>query len=224
MMNINIAIDGTSGVGKSSVADLLAEKYGMRHLDTGAMYRCCALALQKADTDLQDEKSVRNVLDAIEIDFEGDNVLLNGEDVSRAIRADEISLLTSKVSQLSAVREKMVQLQQQIAAAKGYIVDGRDICSVVLPDAEVKVFLSASAAARAMRRMKQNQEMGMQADYEKILQEIEQRDYQDMNRAISPLKKAEDAVEIDTSALSLAQVADAISKLVDAAAAGKGAA
>lgn len=219
MKRINVAMDGTAGVGKSTVADRLAEKYQMTHLDTGAMYRCAALALKKASADLENEKEIAAVIEPMDIEFDdAGNVYLNGEDVSLAIRENDISNYASKTSALKQVREKLVALQQKIAAKKGYIVDGRDICTVVLPDAEVKVYLSAAPEARALRRCRQNEEKGIPADYDAILKDIEARDYQDMNRAISPLIKAEDAVEIDTSNLDIDQVAHQISMLIEQAA------
>lgn len=217
MKKINVAIDGTSGVGKSSVADLLAEKYGMIHLDTGAMYRALAWGLARAETSLEDENELKKALETMTVSFDDDrHVLLNGKDVSQDIRTDEISAFTSRIAAKESIRKKMVALQQEIAEHKGYIVDGRDICSVVLPDAEVKLFLSASPEARAQRRYLQNTEMGLKADYETILDSILKRDYQDSHRAISPLKKAEDAVEIDTSHLNIDQVVEKVSELMEA--------
>lgn len=206
MAKFNIAIDGTSGVGKSTIADLLADELGMVHLDTGAMYRCVALATKKHNVELTDESQIEAVLDQIEIQFKGDKVYLNGEDVSTAIRTNEISMLTSKVASLPIVREKMVPMQQKIAANGGYILDGRDICSTVLPDAKVKLFMSATSEARAKRRYDEYISKGVQADYQTILDDIIARDYQDSHRAISPLKKADDAIEVDTSHLNVDEV------------------
>lgn len=216
MKKINVAIDGTSGVGKSSIADLLADKYGMIHLDTGAMYRAVALAIMESGIDLADEKAIEELLEKAVINFDEEGKIhLNGKDVSKKIREDKVSLFASKTAALAPVRKHLVKLQQQITKNKGYIVDGRDICEVVLPDAEVKVFMAASAKARAMRRYKQNLEAGMQADYETIYQDIVKRDEQDSTRAISPLKKAEDAALVDTSDLNIEQVVDALSVLID---------
>lgn len=218
MNKINVAIDGTSGVGKSSVADQLAERFNMIHLDTGAMYRCIALALKKAAAALDDEAAIQKVLDESEISFDPQkNVYLNGENVSKAIRTDEISALTSRVSQIPKIRQNMVALQQKIAASQGYIVDGRDICSVVLPDAQVKIFMSAAPEARATRRMLQNRQLGLDDDYETILKDIIARDQQDMNRAISPLIKAEDAIEVDTSHLTKEEVTEQIAGYIQKA-------
>ena len=215
MRKINIAIDGTSGVGKSTIADILAEHNGMVHLDTGAMYRCVALALYRENADLANVDQVKEILNTIHISFDGKKVLLNGEDVSNAIRTNNISNFTSKVSALSCVREKLVSLQQAVAAEKGYILDGRDICTTVLPDAEVKIFMSASAKARAERRYKEYVSKGVEADYDIIYKDLVARDYQDSHRAISPLRKAEDAIEVDTSNLSIEEVVKAIQKIID---------
>jgi cytidylate kinase len=180
------------------------------------MYRTVALALKRAGIDLQNEQALNHALNQISISFDENNqVHLNGENVSKEIRTNEISNYSSKVASLQPVRSRLVELQQEISAQKGYIVDGRDICSVVLPDAELKLFMSASPQARAQRRFKEYQDQGIDADYETIYQDIVQRDYQDSHRAISPLVKAEDAIEIDTSDLNLEQVVDKISQLID---------
>ncbi|MGN8809030.1 (d)CMP kinase [Absicoccus porci] len=211
---INIAIDGTSGVGKSTIADIVAQKLDMTHLDTGAMYRCVAYYLVSNHVDIQDPTALEKALHDIHIRFDDKVVYLNDVDVSKAIRTNKISMATSKVAALEPVRKKMVALQQEIAKEKGYILDGRDICTVVLPDAEVKIFMSASPSARADRRYKEYINQGIDADYDEILHDIEQRDYQDSHRAISPLKKAEDATEIDTSNMGIQQVVEAVLKLI----------
>ena len=183
---INIAIDGPSGVGKSTIADRVAESLHMVHLDTGAMYRCVAYYLVSHQIDLSDSQALDQALDSIHISFQGKQVFLNDVDVSKEIRTNEISMLTSKVATNPSVRKKMVALQQEVAKDKGYILDGRDICTVVLPDAEVKIYMDASAKARAERRYKEYISQGIQADYETIYQDIVARDYQDSHREISP--------------------------------------
>lgn len=215
MKRFNIAIDGPSGVGKSTISDLLAEKYGMRHLDTGAMYRCVALYLKENNTDITNDQELREALEHIHIQFQDDKVLLNDADVSSLIRTNDISMYASKTSALVPVREKLVDLQQEIARNKGYIVDGRDICTVVLPDAEVKLYLDASAQARATRRYNEYIEKGVEADYETIYDDIVKRDYQDSHREMSPLKKADDAVLIDTSELSIQEVIEAAVQIIE---------
>ena len=212
-MRINIAIDGPSAAGKSSVSDILAEKLGYTHLDTGAMYRSVAYLAYKHDVETDDEDKVVSLILNNRFEFKNDGqVLLNGEDISEAIRKEEISMAASNVSKNPKVREALVAMQQNIAKDKGYILDGRDIGTVVLKDAEVKIYLTASAEDRALRRYEQNKAKGMEADYEKILKEIKIRDHQDMNRSFSPLKKADDADEIDSSKLTIEEV---VAKIMD---------
>ncbi len=217
-MPINIAIDGPSAAGKSTIADVLAEKLGYIHLDTGAMYRAVAYDALKKGIPFDDEEAIVAMIDemVLEMDTDGD-VILDGEDITEAIRANEISMGASDVSKLQGCREAMVAMQQKICANGGYILDGRDIGTVVLKDAPVKIYLTATAEARAERRVKQNQEKGLEADYQQILEDIIKRDYQDMHREFSPLTKAEDAVEIDTSDLSIDEVVDQAMKLVNEA-------
>lgn len=211
---INIAIDGPSGVGKSTIADRVAESLHMVHLDTGAMYRCVAYYLVSHQIDLSDSQALDQALDSIHISFQGKQVFLNDVDVSKEIRTNEISMLTSKVATNPSVRKKMVALQQEVAKDKGYILDGRDICTVVLPDAEVKIYMDASAKARAERRYKEYISQDIQADYETIYQDIVARDYQDSHREISPLVQAKDAIRIDTSNLTIDEVVKEVLELV----------
>ena len=212
-MRINIAIDGPSAAGKSSVSDILAEKLGYTHLDTGAMYRSVAYLAYKHDVETDDEDKVVSLILNNRFEFKSDGqVLLNGEDISEAIRKEEISMAASNVSKNPKVREALVAMQQNIAKDKGYILDGRDIGTVVLKDAEVKIYLTASAEDRALRRYEHNKAKGMEVDYEKILKEIKIRDHQDMNRSFSPLKKADDAYEIDSSKLTIEEV---VAKIMD---------
>lgn len=214
-MKINIAIDGPSAAGKSTIAKELAKKLHYTHLDTGAMYRCTALKAVLSHIDLNDENALSEMLKETEIVLTPEGkIFLDGKDVSNDIRTEEISLAASSVSRHALVREDLVSRQKEMAKAKGFIMDGRDIGTVVLKDAEVKIFMVASPLARAKRRYEQDKENGIETgDIEAIAAQIEQRDYQDTHRAVSPLKKAEDAVEIDTSDLSIEEVTDKIYQL-----------
>ena len=214
-MRINIAIDGPSAAGKSTIAKELCKKLGYVHLDTGAMYRCTALKAMRQGIAMDDEESVCRMLADTEIELTPDGkVFLDGEDVSKAIRENEVSMRASDVSKLQNVRRDLVKRQQDMAKAKGYIMDGRDIGTVVLTDAEVKIYMTASARARAERRYLQNIENGIEtADIDTLEAEIKARDEQDMNREFSPLRKADDAIEIDTSHLTIEEVTERIYEL-----------
>jgi cytidylate kinase len=211
-MRINIAIDGPSAAGKSTIAKELCKKLGYVHLDTGAMYRCTALKALRKGLAMDDEAGVCNMLENTVIELTPDGkVFLDGEDVSKAIREDEVSMRASDVSKLQNVRRDLVKRQQEMARAKGFIMDGRDIGTVVLTDAEVKIYMTATARARAMRRYLQNIENGIEtSDVETLEAEIKARDEQDMNREFSPLRKADDAIEIDTSDLTIEEVTERI--------------
>ena len=214
-MRINIAIDGPSAAGKSTVSDHLAQLLGYVHLDTGAMYRLVAYMALKDGLGLDDEEAIVALMKKSKMEFKDNGeIYLNGIEVSDKIRTNEISMAASTVSKNPRVREALVALQKDIAKDKGYILDGRDIGTVVLKDAEVKIYLTASAEDRAKRRMIQNAGKGLKDDYEKLLKEIKDRDYQDMHRSVSPLKKADDAIAIDTSDLSQDEVVEAIYKIV----------
>jgi len=215
-MRINIAIDGPSAAGKSTIAKILCEKLGYVHLDTGAMYRCTALKAIRTGISLNDEAKVVEMLEDTDIVLTPDGkVILDGEDVSKAIREDDISMGASDVSKLQFVRKELVKRQQKMAEAKGFIMDGRDIGTVVLKDAELKIYMTASAHARAVRRYLQNKEEGIEtSDVATLEKEIEARDYQDMHREFSPLVKADDAIEIDTSDLTIDEV---VAKIYDLA-------
>ena len=216
MNKINIAIDGPSAAGKSTIAKLLAKKLDYVHLDTGAMYRCVAYKARKSNLDLSDEESIVKMLQDTDIELTPDGrVKLDGNDVSKEIRTDENSLAASTVSKLKLVRKNLVLRQQEMAKDKGFIMDGRDIGTVVLKDAEVKIFMIASAKARAERRYDQNVKQGIAtSSLEQIQKEIEERDYQDTHRAESPLTKAEDAHEIDTSYMSIDEVVNKVMEYV----------
>ena len=215
-MKINIAIDGPSAAGKSTIADILAEKLDYNHLDTGAMYRAVAYEAIKENIALDDEDAIVALISRMDLQMEKDGrVILDGNDISDAIRHKEISMGASDVSKLQGCREALVRMQQHICKDGGYIMDGRDIGTVVLKDAPVKIYLVATPEARARRRMLRNQEKGIEADYEEILEDMRKRDYQDIHREHSPLRKAEDAVEVDTSDMTLEEVTERVMQIIE---------
>lgn len=218
-MGINIALDGPSGAGKSTIAKRLAQRMGYVYVDTGALYRSIAYYVISKGADTTDSMQVCPLLGEIDVKLVYENgsqrVVLNGEDVSDKIRTPEISMGASGVSAIPAVREFLFELQKSIARENDIIMDGRDIGTVVLPDADVKVFLTATAEERANRRFKELQEKGDASTYEQVLEDIKQRDYNDTHREIAPLKKAEDAVEVDSTNLSLSEAVEAIYKIAE---------
>ena len=206
---ISVAIDGPSGAGKSSLAKRLAADLGFVYVDTGAMYRAIGLYAVRQGADLHDAAAVAALLPQIRLDIrlEGgaQHVYLNGEDVSTAIRAEQIGMAASAVSAHGPVRDFLLETQRSLAAGQNVLMDGRDIGTVVLPNATVKIFLTASAEARARRRCKELQKKGQLADYATVLADIRQRDEQDTHRAIAPLRQAADAIRIDTSEIDFEQ-------------------
>lgn len=220
-MPLTIAIDGPVGAGKSTISDEVARKLNILHLDTGAMYRAVGLGVMDLGGDLQNETQVCALLEKdIQISVAYENgtqkTLLNGQDVSHRIRTQEAGGAASAVSRYSGVRKKMVALQQEMARTQDMLVDGRDIGTVVLPNATVKIYLTASNEARAKRRMDQLREKGDQTPFETILAEVRARDYQDMNRAVDPLRQAEDALLLDSTGYTFDQTVQAILNIVEA--------
>ena len=211
-MKINIAIDGPGAAGKSTIAKCLAKKLNYVHLDTGAMYRSTAYKALQNHISLEDEEAVCKMLENTKIQLATDgSIFLDGEDVSDKIRTNEMSLAASLVSKLANVRRMLVERQQEMAKEKGFIMDGRDIGTVVLKDAEVKIYMTATPMARAKRRYDQNIAKNIPTgSIEEIAKEIAERDLQDMTRENSPLKKADDAIEIDTSDMSIEEVTERI--------------
>lgn len=200
----NIAIDGPSASGKSTIAKKIAQKLGFVHIDTGAMYRALAYKCIKKNVDLEDEESCVNLAKNTEIELlENGAVFLDGYNVTKSIRNDEVSLAASKISQYKEVRHILVKLQQAMASKKGFVMDGRDITSVVLTDAEVKIFQTADVKVRAQRRFQELIDKGLEADYDEVYEDLVKRDNQDLNREESPLIKVNDAIEIDTTYLSI---------------------
>ena len=217
-----VSIDGPSGAGKSSVAKEVATKLGFSCLDTGAMYRCIALRVLRDGVSLDDVEKINQIASSCKIDFHHEQgnpspakILLDGEDVSDAIRSSEVDCAVSPVSAMPEVREALVSQQRRIGSTGDYVVEGRDIGTVVFPHAEVKVFLTASNEARAHRRALQNMQRGIGlTDFDKVLADIVRRDEYDSSRSVSPLKPAKDAVLIDSSSLSIEEVVDWICSLV----------
>ena len=209
-----IAIDGPVGAGKSTAARLLARRLGYRYIDSGAMYRALAWKALEARLDLDDEEGARRLADAISIALEplGDRelVFVDGQDVSRQIREQRVEQASSKISTLAGVRRVMVTRQRELAAQGGVVMDGRDIGTVVFPDADVKFYLEARLEVRAKRRYLESQVAGAPRGLEELSEEIKVRDARDMGRNASPLRKADDAVTIDTTDLTALQVADAM--------------
>lgn len=217
----SIAIDGPAGAGKSTVARAAAKELNFLYVDTGAIYRTVALAVDRLGIDPGDGEAVARALPALKIRMDHgpsgeQRMFLGEEDVSKAIRENRVSALASKVSALPQVRAFLLDFQRQLARENNVIMDGRDIGTVVLPRAEVKVFLTAAPEARARRRLLELEQRGQQADYDTILKEIVQRDKQDRERAAAPLKQAEDAVLLDTTQLNLEQSVEALLKIVRA--------
>lgn len=209
-----IAIDGPGGAGKSTIAKILSSELGLEYIDTGAMYRAFALKTIKSGTDIADEKQLDAMLAATDIDFRKGEIFLDGENVSSLIRTPEISKAASKVSAIPAVRRKLVAIQRQMGHDKEVIMDGRDIGTNVLTDAPFKIFLSASAEVRAKRRYDELLAKGEEVSYEDVLSDMIERDRADMTRETDPLRKADDAIEIDTSDMTIDEVVDTIKNIV----------
>lgn len=216
---IAIAIDGPSGAGKSTIARKLAQSLGFIYVDTGALYRTVGYAASVREIDPSDAVAVEAMLPEIRVDLEYEKgvqcVLLNGENVSEYIRTPEISMAASAVSAIPAVRAFLFDLQRDMARRHNVIMDGRDIGTVVLPDARIKVFLSATVEDRARRRFEELCQKGMPVKYEDVLEDMKRRDYQDSHRAAAPLKAAEDAVLLDTTGNTLEQSIEAMKKIVE---------
>ncbi len=218
-MRLNIAIDGPVGAGKSSIADAVAARLGILHLDTGAMYRALGLSALRRGIDPKREDAVTALCRALEISVQytenGQRTLVDGEDVTGLIRTQEVSMAASAVSTHASVRKHMVSLQQALAARTDMVLDGRDICTTVLPDAPVKIFLTADPRERARRRWLEMREKGGQETLEQVYSELRRRDHQDMTRSVEPLRQAPDAVLVDTTGLNFDQSVEAVLKVVE---------
>ncbi len=218
-MRLNIGIDGPVGAGKSSVADAVAARLGILHLDTGAMYRALGLTALRRGTDVQDEPAVVQLCRELNISVahqaDGQHTFVEGDDVTGLIRTPEVSMAASTVSRYAEVRKEMVRIQQRLAAETDMVLDGRDICMTVLPDATAKIYLTASPEERARRRYLEMQAKGQPDSYEQVLEDLKKRDDQDMNRPVEPLRQAPDAVLVDSTDLDFDGTVEAILKIVE---------
>lgn len=218
-MGFNVAIDGPAGAGKSTIAKAVAAKLGFIYVDTGAMYRAIALYLLNHNIASDDEKAIEESLDDINVEIAyvdgSQQVLLNGDNVSKEIRREEVGNMASATSVYGCVRNKLLSLQRELARKSDVIMDGRDIGTCVLPDAQVKIYLTASVDCRAQRRYKELVEKGETPVLEDIKKDISDRDYRDMHRDIAPLKQAEDAVCVDSSDMTIQEVVDTIVRLCE---------
>ena len=218
-MGFNVAIDGPAGAGKSTIAKIVAKEKSFIYVDTGAMYRAMAIHFINKGISADDSEKISEAVKDADVTIEyadgAQQVLLNGENVTPFLRTEEVGNMASASSVNGDVRKKLVELQQKLAETANVVMDGRDIGTCVLPNAQVKVYLTASVDVRAERRYKELLEKGMEADLEKIKKDIEERDYRDMNRDISPLRQAEDAILVDSSNLNIEESAAAILALID---------
>lgn len=210
-----IAIDGPGGAGKSTIAKKVAAAAKAEYVDTGAMYRAMAYKLHINGIDFHDEKSLRAMLDDTDIDFVNGDILLDGASVEDKIRTPEISKMAATISQNFFVREKLVTIQRELAKSKSVVMDGRDIGSNVLPDATYKFYMTASAEERAYRRYEQLKQKSQGLSFDEVLRDIRERDFQDMNRELNPLVKAKDALEIDTTDMSIEEVVNKILGVIE---------
>ena len=214
-MSFVVAIDGPAGSGKGTVAKLISEKLGFINIDTGATFRCIALAMLQRDIKKEEEDKIRELLDHIDINMKPDGtILLNGEIVTNRIRENDVNALVSPIAVIKIVRDKLLEVQRKIAEGKNVIMEGRDIGTTVFPNADVKIYLDATPEERAKRRLLQNKEKGIETSYEEVLKTIKDRDYRDSTRKVAPLKKAEDAVYIDSSNMTIEEVVDRVITLI----------
>lgn len=213
-----VAVDGPAGSGKGTVTKRIEKELGFLNLDTGATYRCVALEVLRRGRSLDNEKEIIKVANEIDIQIknegEKDIILLNGEDVSKEIRTKEVTQIVSQVSSIIPVREKMVEVQRNLAKGKNVIVEGRDIGTVVFPNADIKIYLDASEEVRAKRRYEENKQNGIDTTYEEVLENVRMRDYNDMHKKVGALKKADDAILVDSTNLSIDEVVNKIKEII----------
>lgn len=214
-MSFIVAIDGPAGSGKGTIAKKVGERLGLVHVDTGAMFRCVTLNVIQEGIAIEEESQIEGMLNKIKIDLkENGEVFLNGKEVTKKIRDSEVTQLVSPVSVIPAVRKKLLERQREIAQEKEVIMEGRDIGTVVFPNADVKIYLDASPEERARRRVKQNEEKGIITSYEETLKNIMDRDKRDITREVAPLKQAEDAIYIDSSNMTIEEVVKTIVQII----------
>ena len=214
-MSFIVAIDGPAGAGKGTITKQVAEKLNLINVDTGATFRCVALNMLKENISIDEEEKIKNLLEKINIEMKSNGeIYLNGENVTKKIRENDVNNFVSPVSTIHIVRDKLLEIQRKIAEGKDVIMEGRDIGTTVFPNADVKIYLDATPEERAKRRMIQNQEKGIETSYEEVLENIKDRDKRDSTRKISPLKKAEDAIYIDSSDMTIEEVVDKVITLI----------
>lgn len=217
-MEMIVAVDGPAGSGKGTITKLVAEKLGLVYIDTGALYRCITLYMIRNDINLEDTEKIQKMLKNVNIELKKeeniDKVYLNGEDVSIKIRENAVNELVSPVSTIGIIRENITDLSRKIAEGKKVIMEGRDIGTNVFPNAKIKIYLDATPEERANRRLKQNEEKGINISYKEILENVKYRDYTDSHRELSPLKQAEDAIYIDSTNMTIEQVAEKIINII----------
>ena len=213
-----VAVDGPAGSGKGTVTKRIEEELGFLNLDTGATYRCVALQTLREGLSLENDKEIIEIANNIDIKIDNtgdkDIILLNGEDVSKEIRTKEVTSIVSQISSIFPVREKMVEVQRDLAKGKNVIVEGRDIGTVVFPNADVKIYLDASEEIRAKRRYEENVQNGIDMTYEEVLENVKMRDYNDMHKPYGALKKADDAIVVDSTNLSIEEVVEKIKNII----------
>ena len=213
-----VAVDGPAGSGKGTVTKRIEEELGFLNLDTGATYRCVALQALREGLNLKNEKEIIEIANSIDIKIDNtgdkDIILLNGEDVSKEIRTKEVTAIVSQISSIIPVREKMVEVQRSLAKGKNVIVEGRDIGTVVFPNADVKIYLDASEEIRTKRRYEENVQNGIDTTYEEVLENVKMRDYNDMHKKVGALKKADDAIVVDSTNLTIDEVVEKIKNII----------
>ena len=214
-MSFVVAIDGPAGAGKGTITKEVAEKLNLVNVDTGATFRCVALNMIKENVGLDEEEKIEKILEKINIEMKSNGeIFLNGENVTKKIRENYVNNFVSPVSTIQIVRNKLLEIQRKIAEGKDVIMEGRDIGTTVFPNADVKIYLDATPEERAKRRMLQNKEKGIETSYEEVLENIKDRDKRDSTRKVSPLKKAEDAIYIDSSDMTIDEVVNKVITLI----------